>query len=115
MIAADTDAEAARLHTSAQQAIRNILRNVRVPLPEPVDHVDWTSQEEAHARHMLQYSVVGGPERVAKGLAAFIDLTGADEIMIAGLIHDHKARLRSFEIVADVMKAMQPQAAEASA
>jgi alkanesulfonate monooxygenase SsuD/methylene tetrahydromethanopterin reductase-like flavin-dependent oxidoreductase (luciferase family) len=64
---------------------------------------------------MLQYSVVGGPERVAKGLRDFIDLTQADEIMVAGLIHDHAARLRSFEIVADVMKTMKPQKAAADA
>ncbi len=113
--AADTDAEAARLHTSAQQAIRNIGRNVRVPLPPPVDVVDWTPAEEARAKHMLQYSVVGGPEKVARGLRAFIELTGADEIMVAGLIHDHKARLHSFEIVAEVMKAMEREEARAHA
>jgi luciferase family oxidoreductase group 1 len=113
--AADTDAEAERLHTSVQQAILNIIRNTRGPLPAPVDRMEWTQAEEAHAKHMLQYSVVGGPERVAKGLRDFIELTEADEIMVAGLIHDHRARLRSFEIVADVMKAMKPQKAAAQA
>ena len=50
--------------------------------------------------------VVGSPETVRDGLRKFIELTAADEVMIAGQIHDHAARLRSFEIVAEAMKAL---------
>ena len=115
--AADSDAEARRLFTSTQQAIANLLRDARAPLPEPIDDVDayWTPAEKARAQHMLKYSVVGSPERVRQGLARFIAQTKADEIMVATLIHDHKARLRSFEIVADVMKAMEGESAEVTA
>jgi hypothetical protein len=36
---------------------------------------------------------------------AFIERTGADELMIAGQIFDHTARLRSYEITAEVAQA----------
>jgi alkanesulfonate monooxygenase SsuD/methylene tetrahydromethanopterin reductase-like flavin-dependent oxidoreductase (luciferase family) len=49
----------------------------------------------------LRCSVVGSRETVRKGLAAFIERTGADELIVAAQIHDHVARLRSFEITAE--------------
>jgi len=39
---------------------------------------------------------------VRRGLAEFIERTGADEIIVASQVFDHAARLRSYEIVADV-------------
>ncbi|MNC99153.1 hypothetical protein D3C83_173340 [compost metagenome] len=53
---------------------------------------------------MLTYAAVGSAETVRAKLASFIELTKADERMIAGAIYDHAARLRSFEIVAEVMR-----------
>jgi alkanesulfonate monooxygenase SsuD/methylene tetrahydromethanopterin reductase-like flavin-dependent oxidoreductase (luciferase family) len=53
---------------------------------------------------MLARAVVGSPDTVRAGLAAFIAETAADEIMVSTMIFDHAARLRSFEIVAEVMK-----------
>jgi alkanesulfonate monooxygenase SsuD/methylene tetrahydromethanopterin reductase-like flavin-dependent oxidoreductase (luciferase family) len=50
----------------------------------------------------LSCSVVGGPETVRQGVAAFIAETGADEVMVAAQIHNPAARLRSFEILAEV-------------
>jgi alkanesulfonate monooxygenase SsuD/methylene tetrahydromethanopterin reductase-like flavin-dependent oxidoreductase (luciferase family) len=47
--------------------------------------------------------VVGSPERVRKELLELADRTGADELMITSMVHDHRARLRSYELVADVM------------
>lgn len=56
---------------------------------------------QALVRQMLSCRVVGGPETVAKGIKAFAENTGADELMITGMIHDHKKRLRSYEIVSN--------------
>jgi luciferase family oxidoreductase group 1 len=106
VVAAATDAEARRLFTSAQQAFTNMQRNARGPLPPPIDDIEtyWTPMEKAQAGRMLARAVVGGPDTVRAGLAAFIDETAADEIMVSTMIFDHAARLRSFEIVAEVMK-----------
>jgi alkanesulfonate monooxygenase SsuD/methylene tetrahydromethanopterin reductase-like flavin-dependent oxidoreductase (luciferase family) len=81
-------------------------RGTRGQLPPPIDDIEtyWTPDEKARASHMLRYAVVGGPETVRDGLRRFVELTAADEIMVASMVYDHAARLRSFEIVADVMK-----------
>lgn len=46
--------------------------------------------------------VVGSPDTARRGLEALVDATGADELMLTGQIFDHAARLRSFEIFAEV-------------
>jgi hypothetical protein len=47
-------------------------------------------------------------------LAAFIAETGVDEIMITAQIFDHAARLRSFEIAADIRTALGRAAPDAA-
>lgn len=47
-------------------------------------------------------SVVGDPLQVKSGLEALLRETQADEVMVNGQIFDHQARLRSFEIVAEI-------------
>jgi luciferase family oxidoreductase group 1 len=114
VIAADTDAEARRLFTSLQQAFTNMQRGTRGKLQPPLDDIEsyWTPTEKAQASRMLARSFVGGPETVRRGLEGFIAETGADEIMVASAIYDHKARVRSYELLAEVREAMQPKAAE---
>ncbi len=108
VVAADSQSEARRLFTSTQQAFTNMQRNARGPLPAPIDDIEayWSPAEKQRTSHMLAYALVGTPEAVRDGLKAFIELTAADEVMIAGQVHDHAARLRSFEIVAEVMTAL---------
>ena len=50
----------------------------------------------------LAVSFIGSPETVQRGLAAFIESTQLDELMITAHIHDQPARLRSIEIVSKV-------------
>jgi luciferase family oxidoreductase group 1 len=102
VFAADSEAEARRLFSSLQQAFVNLRRGQPGRLPAPVD--DMESRLLPHERAMLDQSlscsVVGTPDTVRRGLEAFIARTGADELMVTGQIHDHSARLRSFEIAA---------------
>jgi luciferase family oxidoreductase group 1 len=104
VFAAETDAEARRLFSSLQQAFLNLRSGRPGKLPPPVDGLD--AQLDPYARNMLDQalacSVVGGPETVRRGLTEFAARTGADELMITAQIHDHAARVRSFEILADV-------------
>jgi alkanesulfonate monooxygenase SsuD/methylene tetrahydromethanopterin reductase-like flavin-dependent oxidoreductase (luciferase family) len=48
----------------------------------------------------LACSIVGAPETVRQGVAAFAEATGADELMVTAQIFDHQARLRSYELLA---------------
>ena len=104
VFAADTDAEARRLFTSLQQAFANMLRGTRGRMRPPVDDIDayWSEPEKAHASGMLTCSFVGSRETVRHGLEDFVARTGADEVMVASAIYDHAARLRSYEILADI-------------
>ena len=51
----------------------------------------------------MSCSAVGAPDTVEREIAAFVEQTSADEIMITSNIHDHAKRLRSFELVAEMM------------
>ncbi len=108
VIAADTDAEARRLFTSAQQSFVNMFRGTRGKLLPPIDDIEtyWSPVEKAQAGSMLQCSIVGGPETVRRGLAEFLQQTGADELMVASAIWDHGARKRSYEILSEAHVAL---------
>jgi luciferase family oxidoreductase group 1 len=102
--AADTDAEAARLFTSLQQQWTLLRRGSPAALPPPVDTMDglWSEMERAGLENALGRAIVGSAETVAGKLKAFIAETAADEIIMTSQIYDHQARLRSFEIVAQI-------------
>jgi luciferase family oxidoreductase group 1 len=104
--AADTDREARRLFTSLEQAFAQLRRGSPGPLPPPVDRIEerLTPLEQAMIEHAFAYAVVGSKETVRQGIRAFIEETQADELMITAGIYDHAARLRSFEIVAEIFR-----------
>ncbi|HET6232212.1 MAG TPA: LLM class flavin-dependent oxidoreductase [Longimicrobiaceae bacterium] len=104
VFAADTDGEAQRLATSLQQQFVALRRGNPGPLRPPVDSMDdvWSPMEKASLHSVFSQSVVGGPDAVRRGLRAFIDRTGADELLVTAQVYDHAARLRSFEITAQV-------------
>lgn len=112
-IAAESDAEARRLFTSAQQQFTRLVRGTRGRLPPPIDDIEawWTPVEKRHVARMLRYAFVGSAATIRRGIEAFIAETQADEIMFAAAIHDHAARLRSYEILAEVGKGIGLMAA----
>ncbi len=106
IVAADTDAEAWRLATTQFQSFLRLIRGTPGQMLPPVDSMDglWTAQEKALVDARLGGSIIGGAATVKEGLAKMLNETGADELMINAMIFDHAARLRSYEIVADVWK-----------
>ena len=101
VVAAGTDDEARRLFTTVQQSFTNLVRGAGGKLQPPIDNIDdyWTPGEKHHASRMLKYSIVGSAETVRRRLEDFVALTNADELMIVTSIHDHAARIQSYEIV----------------
>jgi luciferase family oxidoreductase group 1 len=104
IVAADTDEEARRLFTTVQQSFTNLVRGTGGKLQPPVDDIEqyWTPAEKNQASRMLKYSIVGSAETVRKDLESLVAVTKADELMIVCHLHDHAARIRSYEIVAEV-------------
>lgn len=107
--AADTDEAAARLFTSQQLAFINLRRGRPGPLPPPVDTMEgrWSPPEAAMVNQAFREAVLGSPATVRRGLTAFLERTGVDELMITAAIYEHAARLRSFELVAGIHAAMK--------
>lgn len=103
---ADTDDEAVRLKTSMQQAFINLRTGRPGPLPRPVDNIQDVAPPEliAQVDRALRVSATGAPDKVTSELSVLIDRHRPDEVILTGQIHDHAARLRSFEIAADAMK-----------
>jgi luciferase family oxidoreductase group 1 len=106
VIAADSDEEAQYLSTSRQQAFLNLRRGRPTRLPPPSDKVEMSWQEEAMLKEALSCSAVGSPDTVRRELAAFIERTQPDELIIAAQIYDHTAQLRSYEIAAEVREGL---------
>ena len=107
VIAAESDDEARFLATSAQQAFVNLRtgRPSRLPPPSRGYYESLPPPFRAVLDDVLACSAIGTPAVVREKLDAFIARTGADEIMIGAMMFDHAARLRSYEIAAEVMAA----------
>jgi luciferase family oxidoreductase group 1 len=108
VFAADTDGEARVLATSMQQAFVNLRsgRPQRLQPPDPGYLERIGPAERALLDHVLACTAIGSRDTVARALRDFIALTGADELMIASQIFDHRARLRSYEIVSQARAAL---------
>lgn len=104
VVVAETDAEARYLFTSVQQAFTNLRRGTPGQIPPPINDIDsyWSPAEKASASMTLLCSAVGSPETVERGLLKFIEVTQPDEIITTAHIYDHSARLRSFELLAEI-------------
>ena len=102
VFAADTAAEAEHLFTSLQQAFANLRRGRPGPLPPPDAGFGdrLTPLDRAGMQQMLSFSAVGTGDQVRAELSAITARTGADELMLTSQIFDHRARLRSYELVA---------------
>ncbi len=108
VFAAETEAEAKRAFTSLEQQFARLRRGAPGKVPPPVDDIGTvvSAEERLSLERTFTYAFVGDRATVKDGLARFIAMTGADELMIAGQFHDHAARLRSFAIAAEIRDAL---------
>jgi luciferase family oxidoreductase group 1 len=106
VFAAESEDEARRLATSQHQSFLNLVRGRPSKIQPPVDDMDaiWTPEEKAMVNARLGGSIIGDRETVRSELESFVERTAADELMINAIIYDHAARLRSYEIVADIWR-----------
>lgn len=109
IFAADSDEEAELIASSQQQAFVALRTGNpgRLQPPVPGYRESLGAQGGAILDHVLQCSAVGGSAGVARDVAAFIERTQVDELMIASSIFDHQARKRSLSITAGVMRELK--------
>ncbi len=104
VFAADTDEQAHLIASSMQQAFVNLRFGSPGQLPPPVpNYVDsLPAGPRALLGELLSCSAIGSAEAVRKSIQDFLARTQADELIIASGIFDHAARLRSYQIAAEV-------------
>ena len=104
LYAADNDRDARRIFTSAQQQFANLYRGTPGKVPAPLEDIDsyWSPHEKVNVDHALRYAMVGAAPTIRQQLQDFLGLTAVDELMLTAQIYDHGARLRAFEIAAEL-------------
>ena len=106
VFAADSDEQARYLATSMQQAFVNLRSGQPTQLPPPVAGYEEQLPDNARAllADVLSCSAIGAPATVDKALRDFVRRTSPDELMLTCQMFDHTARLRSFEIAAQLLR-----------
>jgi luciferase family oxidoreductase group 1 len=104
VVAAETDAAAKRLFTTAQQRFLRLIRNQPVELLPPVDSMSslWQDWEREAVESKLGAAIVGSNATVRAGLERLVSKTGADEIIVVADTYDHADRIESYRRVAEV-------------
>lgn len=105
VFAADTDAEAERLFTTLIRMFLGIFTGKREYLQAPTELTPDLKEVAASPAvyQMLKYTFAGSKETVKQQTEDFLRQTGVDELMVVTSAYDHRDRLRSYEIFADVM------------
>jgi luciferase family oxidoreductase group 1 len=104
VLVADTDERAQFLATTPVQMFLNLIRGVPGPMPPPSKNIEWTAGEREMVAAKFGAAIVGGPERVAARLSAFLEETQADELIVVANTYDFEDRLRSYELLANITK-----------
>jgi luciferase family oxidoreductase group 1 len=102
VLAANTDAEAEHLATSAKQRILRLIRGQPIFTPPPIEGMEglWNVAEKQAVESHLGAAVIGGPVTVERQLREFLRVTAADELILHTDCYRLADRLRSYEIVA---------------
>lgn len=106
VVGAPTDEEAEFLSTTVYQRFLALIKGESLKMKPPVKDMSgiWSVNEEQYVRAKLSTSVRGGPEKIKSQLLHLAEFTGADELVIASDLYDHKDRLRSYEYAANALR-----------
>jgi luciferase family oxidoreductase group 1 len=102
-LAAPTDDEAVFLSTSSRMAFTLLRRNQLIPVPPPEKAVEFLEREgkSVNGGRPGRRSVLGTPEKVRAAIETVASEYGADEVIVVTITHDHQARRRSYELIAE--------------
>ena len=111
-LAADSDDEAQRLAASARMTLRLLRRGRLIPVPPPEKALRFLEQEGARSSSEGRRGIVGTPDAVRERIEAVAADYGAEEVIVLTITHDHAARRRSYELIAEAfgLAAVRPAA-----
>lgn len=106
IIVADTDEEAERISTSLYRMIINLITGKRDYMQPPTEMTEELRSMSQHpsVQQMLKYSFIGSKATVKENIKAFITETQVDELIAVTNIYDHKDRIKSYVLFAEIMQ-----------
>jgi luciferase family oxidoreductase group 1 len=106
LVAAETDERAEYLATSVYRRILNLMRGQSLVQQPPVESMDglWLPHEKAAVGDFLGLAMVGSPAKIRAKVDVLLEQTQADELIFTCDLYEHADRLRSYELLAQVMK-----------
>ena len=114
-LAAPTDDEAVYLSTSSRMSFTLLRRNQLIPVPPPEKAVEFLKREgkPLNGARPGRRSIVGSPAKVRTEIEAVAVEYGAEEVIVVTITHDHQARRRSYELIAEAFD-LEPRAVRAT-
>jgi luciferase family oxidoreductase group 1 len=113
-ICADTAQDAERLASSVRLFVRNARRGDRGPIPTPEHAIAelGPAPDDVALRETGEWprSIIGTPDHVRDTLIDIASVLHVDEVMIVTVVHDHRARMRSYQLLAEAF-GLTPRAA----
>ena len=117
VLCAETDEEAGRLAASSRMTLTLLRRGQLIPVPPPEKAIEFLEREgKPTAGHLPgRRGIIGSPETVRAGVQKLAADYGAEEVIVVTITHDHGARRRSYELLAEAMDLEPPAAVPAHA
>ena len=103
VVVASTDEEARWLASGYGLWVRSIRTGAgAIPFPTPEEALahEWADEDRALVADRVATQFVGSPATVPDRLSVLAAETGADELLVTTITHDHPDRRRSFELLA---------------
>jgi luciferase family oxidoreductase group 1 len=105
-VCAETDEEARHLATSRRMTMRLLRQGQLIQVPPPEKAIEWLRAQGLPETGAVpgRRAIVGSPPVVREALERTVEEYGADEAIVVTITYDHEARLRSYELLAEVME-----------
>jgi luciferase family oxidoreductase group 1 len=106
VLCAPTDEEALHLATSSRMTLTLLRRGRLIPVPTPERAIEFLVREGKPVDGALpgRRGVVGSPQKVRQGIERVASEYGAEEVIVVTITHDHQARRRSYQLLAEIME-----------
>jgi len=119
VLCAPTDDQAQHLATSSRMTLTLLRRGELIPVPPPEKATEFLRREgKLDGRDGGQLpgrrGIIGSPEKVRAEIEQLAVEYGAEEVIVVTITHDHQARKRSYELVADAF-GLEPASARLAA
>ena len=103
VLCAPTDEEAEYLASSSRMSFTLLRRNQLIPVPPPDKAVEFLRREgkSPSGGRPGRRSILGSPDKVRAGVEQVAVEYGAEEVIVVTITHDHQARRRSYELIAE--------------